>query len=228
MAELLLELFSEEIPARMQAKAEADLKAALEKGLSEAGVGYERVVTLSGPRRLTVCVEGLPLKSADVSEEKKGPKVGAPEKAVEGFMRGAGLSSIDEAEVRSDPKKGDFYVAVREIPGRALEDIIAELVPDIVRGFHWPKSMRWGRGELRWVRPLQRILCVFDGKTVDFGIDGLKSGNLTEGHRIMGRGPFEVASFDEYCAVLEGDGCVVPNRQDRRLLIEEQAHSLLA
>ncbi len=226
MAELLLELFSEEIPARMQAKAEADLKAALEKGLSEAGVGYERVVTLSGPRRLTVCVEGLPLKSADVSEEKKGPKVGAPEKAVEGFMRGAGLSSIDEAEVRSDPKKGDFYVAVREIPGRALEDIIAELVPDIVRGFHWPKSMRWGRGELRWVRPLQRILCVFDGKTVDFGIDGLKSGNLTEGHRIMGRGPFEVASFDEYCAVLEGDGCVVLNRQDRRLLIEEQAHKV--
>ncbi|MEQ8559084.1 MAG: glycine--tRNA ligase subunit beta [Henriciella sp.] len=224
MADLLLELFSEEIPARMQAKAEADLKAAIEKGLAEAGVEFERAVALSGPRRLAVCVEGLPAKSADVKEEKKGPKVGAPEKAVEGFLRGAGLSSIDEAEVRSDPKKGDFYVAVREVPGRPLQDIIAELVPEIVRGFHWPKSMRWGRGELRWVRPLQRVLCVFDGKVVDFEIDGLKSGNQTEGHRIMGRGPFEITSFEDYKRVLESDGCVVLSREDRRLLIDEQAH----
>ncbi|WP_300395709.1 glycine--tRNA ligase subunit beta [Henriciella sp.] len=224
MADLLLELFSEEIPARMQAKAEADLKAALEKGLAEAGVEFERAVALSGPRRLAVCVEGLPAKSADVKEEKKGPKVGAPEKAVEGFLRGAGLTSIDEAEVRSDPKKGDFYVAVREVPGRPLQDIVAELVPEIVRGFHWPKSMRWGRGELRWVRPLQRVLCVFDGKVVDFEIDSLKSGNQTEGHRIMGRGPFEITSFEDYKRVLESDGCVVLSREDRRLLIDEQAH----
>ncbi|MEE2878385.1 MAG: glycine--tRNA ligase subunit beta, partial [Pseudomonadota bacterium] len=226
MAELFLELFSEEIPARMQAKAEADLKAAIEKGLGEAGVEYERVSSLSGPRRLTVCVEGLPLKSADVSEEKKGPKVGAPEKAVEGFLRGAGLDSIDQAEVRSDPKRGDFYVAVREIPGRPLPDIIASLVPEIVRGFHWPKSMRWGRGELRWVRPLQRIVCVFDGKTVEFEIDGLVSGNETEGHRVHGRGPFEVSSFEQYKSVLQDKGSVVLSREDRRLLIEEQAHKV--
>ncbi|RIJ32953.1 glycine--tRNA ligase subunit beta [Henriciella mobilis] len=224
MAELLLELFSEEIPARMQAKAEADLKAAVESGLSEAGVAFERITALSGPRRLTVCVEGLPAKSADVKEERKGPKVGAPEKAVEGFLRGAGLNSIDEAEVRSDPKKGDFYVAVREVPGRPLPDIIAEMVPDIVRSFHWPKSMRWGRGELRWVRPLQRVLCIFDGKVVDFEIDGLKSGNETEGHRVHGRGPFKVSSFDEYKTLLESKGSVILSREDRRLLIDEQAH----
>ncbi|RIJ13925.1 glycine--tRNA ligase subunit beta [Henriciella mobilis] len=224
MAELLLELFSEEIPARMQAKAEADLKAAVESGLSEAGVAFERITALSGPRRLTVCVEGLPAKSADVKEERKGPKVGAPEKAVEGFLRGAGLNSIDEAEVRSDPKKGDFYVAVREVPGRPLPDIIAEMVPDIVRSFHWPKSMRWGRGELRWVRPLQRVLCIFDGKVVDFEIDGLTSGNETEGHRVHGRGPFKVSSFDEYKTLLESKGSVILSREDRRLLIDEKAH----
>ena len=224
MADLLLELFSEEIPARMQAKAESDLRDALIKGLKEAGVEAEEVTALSGPRRLTVAMTGLPAKSPDVSEEKKGPKVGAPDKAVEGFLRGAGLTSIEEAEVRSDPKKGDFYVALREIPGRALEDILAELVPEIVRGFHWPKSMRWGRGELRWVRPLQRILCLFDGNVVDFEIGGLKSGNLTEGHRVMGRGPFEVSSFEEYKTVLENEGCVVLSREDRRMLIDEQAH----
>ena len=228
MAELLLELFCEEIPARMQAKAEADLREALVKGLGEAGVKPGAVTSLSGPRRLAVSIDGLPAKSADVQEEKKGPKTDAPEKAIEGFLRGAGLASIDEAQVRSDPKKGDFYVAVREIPGRPLEDILAELVPDIVRGFHWPKSMRWGRGELRWVRPLQRILCVFDGKTVDFEIDGLKSGNETEGHRVHGRGPFTITSFEQYQSVLQSEGFVALSREDRRLLIEEQAHMVCA
>ena len=228
MSDLLLELFSEEIPARMQAKAEADLSSALVEGLKAAGVEGTKVTALSGPRRLTVNIEGLPERSPDVSEERKGPKVGAPEKAVEGFLRGAGLASIDEAVVRSDPKKGDFYVALREIPGRPLEEIIAELVPAIVRGFHWPKSMRWGRGELRWVRPLQSILCLFDGKVVDFEIDGLKSGNSTEGHRIMGRGPYEVASFEQYLHTLETGGYVVPTRDKRRALIDEQARKLCA
>ncbi|MCZ4298398.1 glycine--tRNA ligase subunit beta [Henriciella marina] len=228
MAELLLELLSEEIPARMQAKAEADLRDALTKGLSEAGVAYGDVVARSGPRRLMVAISGLPEKSADVSEEKKGPKTDAPEKAIEGFLRGAGLSSIDEAQVRSDPKKGDFYVAVREIPGRPLEDIIAGLVPEIVRGFHWLKSMRWGRGELRWVRPLQRILCVFNGKTVELEIDGLKSGNETEGHRVHGRGPFKVSSYAEYKETLQEKGFVAIAREDRRLLIEDQAHMVCA
>ena len=228
MAELLLELFCEEIPARMQAKAEADLREALVKGLGEAGVEHGAVTSLSGPRRLAVAIDGLPPKSADVQEEKKGPKTDAPEKAIEGFLRGAGLVSIDEAEVRSDPKKGDFYVAVREIPGRPLEDIIAGLVPEIVRGFHWPKSMRWGRGELRWVRPLQRILCVFNGKTVEFEIDSLKSGNETEGHRVHGRGPFKVSSYAEYKETLQEKGFVAIAREDRRLLIEEQAQMVCA
>ncbi|MAB09937.1 MAG: glycine--tRNA ligase subunit beta, partial [Hyphomonas sp.] len=166
MAELLLELFSEEIPARMQAKAEADLRDAMEKALKEAGLKWKLLAACSGPRRLTVSVTGLSERSADVKEERKGPKVGAPDKAVEGFLRGAGLSDISQAEVRSDPKKGDFYVAVIETPGRDATDIIAEAVPAIIRGFHWPKSMRWGTGDLRWVRPLQRITCVLDGAVV--------------------------------------------------------------
>ena len=223
MSHLLLELFSEEIPARMQAKAEADLGKALGDALKSAGLEFEALNTVSGPRRLTVVVDGLPEKSADVREERKGPKVGAPEKAIEGFMRGAGLSSIEEAEVRSDPKKGDVYVAVIEKPGRATSDIIAEAVPAIVRGFHWPKSMRWGTGDLRWVRPLQRILCVLDGRIVPFEVDGLESGDETEGHRVHGRGPFKVKGWEDYQAQLEGKGYVKLSREDRRAIIEAGA-----
>ena len=146
MAELLLELFSEEIPARMQAKAEDDLLSAVLKGLAEAGLEPSASRSMSGPRRLPVVLDGLATRSADVEEERKGPKVGAPEQAVAGFLRGAGFDSIEQAEVRSDPKKGDFYVAVRKIEGRNTSDIIAEMVPQVVRNFHWPKSMRTGRG----------------------------------------------------------------------------------
>jgi len=226
MPHLLLELFSEEIPARMQAKAEADLGKALGEALKAAGLSYETLKTVSGPRRLTVAVDGLPEKSADVREERKGPKVGAPEKAVAGFLRGAGLSSIDEAEIKSDPKKGEFYVAIMEKPGRAASDIIAEAVPEIVRGFHWPKSMRWGTGDLRWVRPLQRIVCVLDGETVPFQIDGLASSNQTEGHRVHGRGPYTVTGWDDYASQLEGAGHVMLARADRKALIAKQAEAL--
>ena len=219
MADLILELFSEEIPARMQAKAESDLGAALEKALGEAGLNWAALETASGPRRLTVFVDGLSDRSADVKEERKGPKVGAPDKAVEGFLRGAGLSDISQAEVRSDPKKGDFYVAVIETPGRDATDIIAEAVPAIIRGFHWPKSMRWGTGELRWVRPLQRIVCVLDGKVVPFEVDGIASGNETEGHRVHGRGPFRVTSRKDYESQLEGQGHVRLTRDARREVI---------
>ncbi|RAN38268.1 glycine--tRNA ligase subunit beta [Hyphomonas pacifica] len=219
MAELLLEIFSEEIPARMQAKAESDLGAALEKALGEAGLSWSALETASGPRRLTVFVDGLKDRSADVKEERKGPKVGAPEKAVEGFLRGAGLSDISQAEVRSDPKKGDFYVAVIETPGRDAKDIIAEAVPAIIRGFHWPKSMRWGAGELRWVRPLQRITCVLDGQVVPFDVDGLASGNETEGHRVHGRGPYTVTGRKDYEAQLSGAGHVKLTRDERRQVI---------
>jgi glycyl-tRNA synthetase beta chain len=219
MAELLLELFSEEIPARMQAKAEADLCDAMEKALKEAGLKWKLLAACSGPRRLTVSITGLSERSADVKEERKGPKVGAPDKAVEGFLRGAGLSDISQAEVRSDPKKGDFYVAVIETPGRDAKDIIAEAVPAIIRGFHWPKSMRWGTGDLRWVRPLQRTTCVLDGEIVPFDVDGIASGNQVEGHRVHGRGPYTVTGWEDYSKQLEGAGHVKLTRADRREVI---------
>ena len=219
MAELLLELFSEEIPARMQAKAEADLLAALAARLKSAGLGWTNAFAVSGPRRLTAVVEGLDARSADVREEKKGPKVGAPEQAIAGFLRGAGLSSIDQAEIVSDAKKGDFYVAYISTPGRDAKDVIAEAVPEIVKTFHWPKSMRTADGDLRWVRPLQRIICLLDGVVVPFEVGGIKSGNETEGHRVHGRGPYTVKSWADYKKQLEGKGHVILSRADRRARI---------
>jgi glycyl-tRNA synthetase beta chain len=219
MAELLLELFSEEIPARMQAKAEADLLAALTARLKEAGLGWKNAFAVSGPRRLTAVVEGLDARSADVREEKKGPKVGAPEQAIAGFLRGAGLKDISEASIVSDPKKGDSYVAYISVPGRDAVDVIAEAVPAIVRGFNWPKSMRTASGDLRWVRPLQRIVCVLDGAVVAFDVGGIASGNVTEGHRVHGRGPYTVKGWADYKEQLEGKGHVILSRADRRARI---------
>ncbi|MFN7054558.1 glycine--tRNA ligase subunit beta [Hyphomonas sp.] len=228
MAELLIELFSEEIPARMQAKAEADLLAALTQRLKEAGLGWTQAFAVSGPRRLTAVVEGLDARSADVREEKKGPKVGAPEQAVAGFLRGAGLKDISEAEIVSDPKKGDFYVAYISTPGRDAKDIIAEAVPEIVRNFHWPKSMRTADGDLRWVRPLQGIVCVLDGAVVPFDVGGVASGNVTEGHRVHGRGPYTVNAWKDYKAQLEGKGHVILSRDDRRNMILEGINKVCA
>jgi len=219
MAELLLELFSEEIPARMQAKAEADLLAALTARLKAAGLGWKNAFAVSGPRRLTAVVEGLDARSADVREEKKGPKVGAPEQAIAGFLRGAGLASLDQAEIVSDAKKGDFYVAYLSVPGRDAKDVIAEAVPEIVKTFHWPKSMRTADGDLRWVRPLQRITCLLDGGVVPFEVGGAASGNETEGHRVHGRGPYTVKSWADYKKQLEGKGHVILSRADRRARI---------
>lgn len=221
MSELLIELFSEEIPARMQAKAEADLLAALTGKLKEAGLGWKNAFAVSGPRRLTAVVEGLDARSADVREEKKGPKVGAPDQAIAGFLRGAGLSDISEAEIVPDPKKGDFYVAYSTVAGRDAKDVIAEAVPAIIQGFHWPKSMRWGTGEMRWVRPLQGIVCVLDGAVVPFEVGGVASGNTTEGHRVHGRGPYTVTGWKDYKSQLEGKGHVVLSRDDRRKTILE-------
>lgn len=228
MAELFLEIFCEEIPARMQAKAERDLEAALLKGLTDAGLSPSGAVSMSGPRRLAVSCQDVPAGSDDVTEERKGPKVGAPDQAVQGFLRGAGLSSIDEADIRTDPKKGDFYVAKRTIPGRATPDIVAELVPEIMQGFHWPKSMRTGRGEMRWVRPLQRIVCVFDGEIVPFEVDGIASGNQTEGHRVHGRGPYMITGLADYTEQLNGPGHVALTREARRSKIETDAKAICA
>lgn len=221
MAELLLELFSEEIPARMQAKAEADLLAALTARLKDAGLSWKSAFAVSGPRRLTAVIEGLDARSADVREEKKGPKVGAPEQAIAGFLRGAGLTSIDQASIVSDPKKGDSYVAYLSVPGRDAVDVIAEAVPAIVRGFNWPKSMRTADGDLRWVRPLQKIVCILDGAVVPLEVGGIASGNVTEGHRVHGRGPYTVKSWADYKKQLEGKGHVILARADRRARILE-------
>lgn len=225
MPQLLLELLTEEIPARMQAKAQADLERAVMDKLTEAGLMAEGVKAFSGPRRLCVVAEGLPTKSADVKEERKGPKVGAPEKALAGFLRGAGLDSIDQATIQEN-KKGQFYVAVIEKPGIETTEIIAKMVPEIIREFHWPKSMRWGSGDLRWVRPLQRILCTFDGEVVPFDVDGIASSNVTQGHRVMGPGPFTVRRFEDYSDVLKNKGFVIYDREERKETIEVEANTL--
>lgn len=226
MPQLLLEIFSEEIPARMQAKAEADLVKALMDGLTAAGLIPEGIKAFSGPRRLVAVVEGLPVKSADVVEDVIGPKEGAPEAAIQGFLKKAGLTDIAQAHVHEVPKKGRVYVAHVRKAGKQTTDVIAALVPQIIRGFHWPKSMRWGNGDLRWVRPISRILCTFDGEVVPFEIEGIKSDNVTEGHRVMGRGPFKVRRFDDYEDVLKNKGRVILDREERKEIILTDAKQL--
>ncbi len=227
MPQLLLEILSEEIPARMQAQAEDRLTNAIAEWLGANGLGPGSGRSFSGPRRIGCVFDDLPALSPDTREERKGPKVGAPDKAIEGFMRGAGLTSIDQAEIRED-KKGQFYVAVIEKPGRDAMEVIGEAVTEIVKDFHWPKSMRWGDGELRWVRPIQSILCVFGGKVVPFEIGGVKSGDTTEGHRVMGRGPFKVKDYDSYTSTLREKGFVVSDSEERKAIILEQAKKLCA
>ena len=213
MPDLLLELLSEEIPARMQRKAAGDLRSAVTNGLVDAGLTYEGAKEYWTPRRLVLDIRGLTAKSADLRQERKGPRTDAPEKAVQGFLRGAGLASVDDAEIRNDPKKGDYYVAVIEKPGRKAQDIIAEIMPGIIKSFPWPKSMRWGEasreaGALKWVRPLQSILCTFGPETeeteiIPFEIAGIKSGNKTVGHRFMAPGEITVKRFEDYAVSLE-------------------------
>jgi len=229
MPDLLLELFSEEIPARMQVKAARDLERAVNDRLLAAGFMPEGVKGFAGPRRLVVVATGLPGRQPDRREEKKGPRVGAPDKAVQGFLKSAGLSSLDDCERRED-KKGAFYVAVTERKGRATGALIAEFAPEIVRGFSWPKSMRWGAasagdGALRWVRPLHRILCVFDGEIVPFEIDGIVSGDRTEGHRIMAPGEIQARGFEDYAAKLRA-AKVILDTEERKETIAGDAATL--
>jgi len=230
MPDLLLELFSEEIPARMQPRAADDLRKLVTDALVEAGLVYEAARAFATPRRLTLSVTGIPARSPDTREERKGPRVGAPEQAVAGFLKAAGLASIDEATVQSDPKKGEFYVAVIEKPGRDATEVIAGIVPDAIRRFPWPKSMRWGTGSLRWVRPLQSILCVFGPETeetevVDFEVDGLRAGRITRGHRFLAPDEFEVRRFDDYVEKLE-KAYVVLDPERRRDIIRNDAATL--
>src|SRR5256886_3840835 len=178
MPDLLLELFSEEIPARMQARAADDLRKLVTNRLVDAGLLYEGAKAFVTPRRLALAVQGVPVKQPDLKEEKKGPRVGAPENAIQGFLRSAGLSSIDEATIQKDPRKGDFYIALIEKPGRPALDVLAEILPVAIRTFPWPKSMRWGEGRLTWVRPLHSIVATFGPETeepevVPFAVDGI-------------------------------------------------------
>ena len=200
MPELLIELFSEEIPAGMQHKAAADLRQMVTNALVEAGLTYEGAQAHGGARRLVLSVEGLDAKAADVNEERKGPRVDAPQQAIEGFLKSTGLG-LGDLKVQDD-KKGQFYLAVIRRPGRTATEIIADVVPDTIRKFPWPKSMRWGSGTLRWVRPLHSIVCTFDGEVVPFEIDGIRSGNITHGHRFMGAENIEVRRFEDYALKL--------------------------
>lgn len=227
MAELLFEIFCEEIPARMQVRAGADLSKALTDGLTKAGLTVEGAQSFTGPRRLVFTAD-IPLRSPDVSEERKGPRVGSPEQALAGFMRGAGISDISEAEVRTDPKKGEYYVAVIEKSGEDSSAIIAELIPAIMNNFPWPKSMKSGRSNFRWVRPLQSLLCLLDGQVVDFEVGGVKASNVTHGHRRMGPGPFTVTSLSNYGAQLERDGYVVLSAEHRKETILKDARKACA
>ncbi len=231
MPDLLLELRSEEIPARMQRKAAGDLRKMVTDGLVEAGLTYDGCQEYWTPRRLVLDLRGLTARSKDVREEIKGPSTKAPEQAVQGFLRKAGLSSIAEAHVHSDPKKGDFYVAHIAKPGRAAEEIIAELVPQVIRAFPWPKSMRWGPasakpGSLRWVRPLQSIVCTFGPETsdpvvVDFEVDGIRSGNVTFGHRFHAPDAITVRRFDDYVAKLEAARVVVDAERRKQIILSD-------
>ena len=224
MPDLLLELFSEEIPARMQTRAAADLKKLVTDGLVEAGLTYASAGAFSTPRRLCLTVEGLTGESPTVTEERKGPRADAPEKALEGFLRATGLTR-DQLEMRDD-KKGQTWFAQFTRPGRKAEAIIAELIPAVIRNFPWPKSMRWGAGSLRWVRPLHSILCILTDENgasvVPFDVDGIASGDTTRGHRFMGPEAFSVTSFDDYAGKLKR-AHVVLSAEDRAATIWNDA-----
>ncbi len=224
MADLLLELFSEEIPARMQTDASKQLEDAVTKGLKEAGIAFETAKNYSTPRRIALHLTGLPLEQPDVREERKGPRVGAPEKALEGFMKAAGVASIDDCQTVED-KKGAYYVAVIERKGSKTADVIAAIVPEVIRSFHWPKSMRWGSGSLRWVRPLHSILCTLDGAVVPFDVDGIQSGDVTYGHRFHAPEAISAPTIGAYLSGLEA-AHVVLRRTERKALVWDQATKL--
>ena len=231
MPDLLLELFSEEIPARMQARAASELEKLVGEALKAGGLSFAESQSDSGPRRLVLHIEGLDPRSADIREERKGPRVGAPEKATEGFLRSAGLTSLDDCETRDDGK-GAYYVAIIEKPGRTASEIVAEAVPDVIRKFPWPKSMRWGASRLRWVRPLHSILCLLDGEVVPFEVDGIVSGRTTMGHRrahdeaLRGK-DLAIEDFTDYKRTLEAANVVV-ERKRRIETIGAEARKLAA
>jgi glycyl-tRNA synthetase beta chain len=231
MPDLLLELFSEEIPARMQAKAADDLRRMVTDKLVAEGLVYEGAKAFVTPRRLALTVHGIPVRQPDLKDERKGPKVGAPDAAVQGFLKAAGLKSLDEAKIQRDPKKGDFYVALIEKPGRPAIDVLAEFLPVIVRTFPWPKQMRWGErsakpGALTWVRPLHSIVATFGMETeepdvVAFDVAGITAGQVTRGHRFMAPDEFNVRRFDDYEARLHAAKVVLDSARRKDIILAD-------
>ncbi|MBR0859619.1 glycine--tRNA ligase subunit beta [Bradyrhizobium liaoningense] len=234
MPELLLELFSEEIPARMQAKAADDLRRMVTDKLVAEGLVYEGAKAFATPRRLALTVHGIPVRQPDLKTERRGPKIGAPDAAVQGFLKATGLQSLDEAKIQRDPK-GDFYIALIEKPGRDAIDVLAEILPVIIRTFPWPKSMRWGArsgkpGSLNWVRPLHAITATFGLETeepdvVKFSVDGIEAGQTTYGHRFMAPAAISVRRFEDYEAKLKA-AKVILDPQARKDIIFADAKEL--
>jgi glycyl-tRNA synthetase beta chain len=231
MPDLLLELFSEEIPARMQAKAADDLRRMVTDKLVAEGLVYEGAKAFATPRRLTLTVHGIPARQSDLKEERKGPRVGGPDAAIAGFLKATGLASLEEAKIQRDPKKGDFYVALIEKPGRATLDVLADMLPVIIRTFPWPKSMRWGErsarpGALQWVRPLHAIVATFGLETeepemIKFAVDGIEAGQTTFGHRFMAPAPISVRRFEDYEAkLLDAKVVLDPERRKDTILTD--------
>jgi glycyl-tRNA synthetase beta chain len=226
MPDLLLEIFSEEIPARMQPRAREDLKRLVTERLVDAGLTYEGATAFATPRRLALAVEGIPARQPDLNEERRGPRVGAPAAAIAGFLKGAGLQSIDQARIATDSKKGDYYVALIEKPGRPAIEVIAQIIPAVIRSFPWPKSMRWGTGALSWVRPLHSIVATFGPQTeepeiVPFAIDGIAASNLTRGHRVMAPAAFEVRHLDDYVRRLTNAKVVLDPARRQRIILAD-------
>ncbi|MGH6810984.1 MAG: glycine--tRNA ligase subunit beta [Methylocella sp.] len=238
MPDLLLELFSEEIPARMQARAAEDLRRLVTGALRERGLSHEGAASFATPRRLALHVSGLPARQPDTRDEKRGPRVGAPDAAVQGFLQSAGLKSLAEAKIQRDSKKGEFYIAVTEQKGRATIEVLAEVLPAAIKAFPWPKSMRWGEasarsGSLRWVRPLHAILATFGPETeetevVPFAVDGVAAGNFTFGHRFMAPGKIKVRRFEDYVAALEKAKVVLDPARRRDIILYDARDLALA
>src|SRR3981189_2696681 len=231
MPDLLFELFSEEIPARMQAKAADDLRRMVTDKLVAEGLVYDGAKAFATPRRLTLTVHGIPARQSDLKEERKGPRVGGPDAAIAGFLKATGLASLEEAKIQRDPKKGDFYVALIEKPGRATLDVLADMLPGIARPFPWPKSMRWGErsarpGALQWVRPLHAIVATFGLETetpdvVKFSVDGIEAGQTTFGHRFMAPAAISVRRFADYQAkLLDAKVLLDPQRRKDAILTD--------
>ena len=231
MPELLFELFSEEIPARMQARAADDLRRMVTDRLVAEGLVYEGASAFATPRRLALTVHGIPPRQSDLKEERKGPRVGGPDAAIAGFLKASGLSSLAEAKIQRDPRKGDFYVALIEKPGRATLDVLADILPVIIRTFPWPKSMRWGErsarpGALQWVRPLHAIVATFGMETeepdlVQFAVDGIAAGQTTFGHRFMAPAAIHVRRFEDYRAKLQAARVVLDPERRREIILAD-------